>query len=101
MESGGTDLVLEGPTSDQDWITIFHTAKSFWPDCVLERLDCGEAFVHRDQASADGADFKDGVMVHILVSEDSITIAHDDPPSQSATLGEHLYEKLAQLREGV
>lgn len=101
MEIGGVDLVLEGPTSDEDWIVIFHTARALWPDCVLNRIDCGEAMIFRDQEAADADDFVEGAMVHILVSEDSITVVHDEAPTDSFDLGTRLHADLVRHRCGV
>jgi len=101
VEIGGVDLVLEGRTSDADWIVIFHTARAFWPDCVLDRIDCGEAMIFRDQEAADANDFVKGAMVHVLVSEDSITVVHDPAPTDSFELGTRLHADLVRHRCGV
>lgn len=54
MEIGGEDLVLEGPTSDDDWIVIWHEVKRLWPDALMHRVGSGEAMIYRDlQGSRD------------------------------------------------
>lgn len=47
-------MVLEGPTSDDDWIVIWHEVKRLWPDALMHRVGSGEAMIYRDlQGSRD------------------------------------------------
>ena len=47
----GENLVLEGPTSDDDWVAMFHSFRESWPEAVIHRLSHGEAVICRDPSS--------------------------------------------------
>jgi len=101
VSSNGTEWIVEGSTSDDDWIVIFHEMKRRWPECVFERVDHGEAFIYKDQEALRVGlmdELPEDGMLQVLVSLESLTIVADEEPSETFEVGKGLYERLLRCR---
>ena len=93
--------MVEGPTSDDDWVVIFHVIKRVWPEAVLHRVESGEAFVYRDQEAFEHSvpdDEVPGGFLHVLVAKDSLTVAVDAEDSESSRLGHSVVKAVRSSR---
>jgi hypothetical protein len=101
MEIGGEDLVLEGPTSDDDWVVVFHAVKRGWPDAVLDRVDSGECMIYRDQQALRHEFASDEVphgVIHVLVGSDCLTVVVDEEDTEARRLGIAVFESVKSSR---
>ena len=101
MTPGGEDLVLEGPTSDEDWVAIFHEVQRTWPNAVIERLESGEALIFRDQQASEREFEADEVphgFLHVLVGPNCLTVVVDDEEGEARSLGIAVFESVRASR---
>ena len=101
MIPGGEDLVLEGPTSDRDWIVVFHAVRGAWPAAVIERLESGEALIYRDQQASQRGLEADEVphgFLHVLVAPDCFTVVVDEEDTEARRLGLAVFEAVGSAR---
>lgn len=94
-------LVLEGPTSDDDWVVVFHEMRALWPDALLYRESSGEAIIFKDQGAFRtglGEGPPKGQAVTVKMLEDRIQILCDGPPHESHEVAQGLYESLVSFR---
>ncbi len=103
MEIGGEDLILKGPTSDEDWVLIFHEVKKRWPDAILERVGTGQAFLWKDQGARDQEFAPDEVphgFLHVLMSPEDLTIVvdADESTTEASQLGRSVFESVRVAR---
>lgn len=105
---GGADIVLHGRTKAHDTDILVRGIRSEWPDAMIQRADevdaapirsfpfpvfgPAELIVYRDRASYQSwknhgasADNQDA-MIHLLVSDDAVTLVVDRPGSALAEL---------------
>jgi hypothetical protein len=94
-----TERVLEGRTSDDDWVVIFHQVRSFWPDLVVHRVRSGDAMIYEGQrAFRSGLAGEDaGHRLHVVVEPDRVTVS---APERSDEFAWRLFEVLRGYRRG-
>lgn len=113
---GGADIVLHGQTKAHDTDLLVRSIRREWPSAVIQRADEDEAIpirnfrfpiigsaeliVYRDSGSHQSwtsngatADNQD-TMIHLIVSDDSVTFVVDRPDSVLADLARELLESL-------
>ena len=117
---GGTDIVLHGRTKSHDTDLLVRGIRSEWPSAVIQRANEDEAvpirdfhfpiigsaelIVYRDRAShqswaSNGATANNqDTMIHLIVSDDSVTLVVDRPDSALANLARQLLESLRPNR---
>lgn len=101
MDIGGEDLVLEGPTSDDDWTVLFRAVAAAWPDVVVERVGPTEVFVYRDQQAFRREPAPDEVpngFIHVLVHPDCLTVVVDTDPTEARRVGIAAFEAVKATR---
>lgn len=98
---GGEDLVLDGPTSPDDWTVIFYEIQERWPGAIFQKVGEDEYFAWKDQRSFRAGLAPDEVphgFVHILMSCDCLTFVVDTEPSDAAKVGHELFAVMKELR---
>lgn len=101
MNPGGEDLVLEGATSDDDWVVVFHELNARWPEAILHRVGKGEALLFRDQQEFRRGLAEDGVpqgLVHVIVLPDRLTVVVDQEPTEARRVGLAILESVRASR---
>lgn len=101
MTPGGIDLVIDGPTSADDWWVLMFEARQRWPEAIFQRLDEGEMFVYRDQEAFRAGLADDEVpsgFIHVLMGPESLTLVIDDTPTEAAAVGRELFTMFEELR---
>jgi hypothetical protein len=100
---GGDDLVLEGPTSPDDWTVIAREFRQRWPDVLFIADDqAGQWFVWPDLATFSREFADDEVphgFVHVLLSSDCLTLVVDDEETEARRVGIEVFETMRALRE--
>lgn len=102
MIPGGTDLVIEGPTSADDWWVLMFEIRQRWPRAVFHRIEPGELFVYRNQD-----EFRCGLrcedtpsgLIHVLMGPESLTLVVDESSTEAADVGRQLFTMFQRLRE--
>lgn len=83
MTPGGTDHVLDGPSTPDDWTVILHEMRARWPEAVSQKVSEREWFVYRDReafrAGLRGEVTGSDAFVHVFLGDDGVTIAVDPP----------------------
>lgn len=113
---GGADVVLYGQTKTHDTDLLVRGIRSQWPGGVIQRADedkvvsmrdfhfpvngPAELIVYRDRASyqswsSEGATaVNQDAMIHLIVSDDSVTLVVDRPDSALAGLARELLDSV-------
>ncbi len=117
---GGADLVLRGRTRAHDTDILVRGIRSEWPDAMIQHADEGDAapirsfrlpvsgpaelIVYRDRSSYQswrdhGATMDNqDAMLHVIVSDDSVTLVVDRPASALAKVACDLLDALRANR---
>jgi hypothetical protein len=100
---GGEDLVLDGPTSPDDWTVIFHELRRRWPDAIFHKVGDDEWFAYRDQDAFRRGFAPDETphgFVHVLMSADCLTfVVDDDETTEASQVGRTVFAAMRALRE--
>lgn len=94
-------LVLEGPTSDDDWVVIVHAVKQAWPEAIIRRNDHGDATFYRDQQAFRRAlEFRGrpGERLGVRVLPDAVRVTGSTAEEGFGRLGRAVIESLASSR---
>ncbi len=117
---GGADIVLHGPTRAHDTDLLVRGIRGEWPSAMIQYADEDDAasirdfhfpvigpaelMVYRDLASyqswqAKGATAENqDSMIHLIVSDNSVTLVVDRPNSALASLARELLDSLRPNR---
>ena len=103
MTPGGIHLILEGPTSGDEWWALIFEVRQHWPDAIVHRTEPDEASVYRDQeAFQEGLSGKGSHQGHlrVLMGPESLTLVIDAQPTEAGRVGQEVFTALQGLREG-
>lgn len=103
MTPGGPDLIVEGPTSAEDWWVLMFEVRQRWPEALFHRTEPDEMFVYRDQQAfqrGQGADEAPSGVILVRMGPESLTLVINDEPTDAAQVGQELFTVLQGLREG-
>jgi hypothetical protein len=99
----GTDLIVEGPTSADDWWVLMFEVRQRWPEALFHRTDPGEMLVFRDQEAFRrglGADEETAGRIHVRMGPERLTLVVDEQATEGARVGRELVTALQRLRGG-
>ena len=102
MEIGGVDLILEGATSNDDWIAIFHEVCDQWPSAIFSRIDSGEAIVFKDEGAFRVGkinELPEGAYFCIIVRPEDFTVVVEEGENESSRVGRAVLEAVRAARE--
>jgi len=102
MQIGGEDLVLERPTSPDDWAVIQREFHRWWPDAVFSDEGEGEWFVYRDQEGSlreFAADEVPNGFVHVILRPDCLTFVVDDEETEARRVGRAIFDVMRVPRD--
>jgi hypothetical protein len=99
---GGEDLVLDGPTSPDDWTVVFYEINQRWPRAIFEKVGEDEYLAWKDQ-SAFRREFADDEtphgFIHILMGPQCLTLVVDaDESTECSRLGRAVLEVMRGLK---
>lgn len=101
MELGGEDFILEGPTSEEDWLVFFVVIKREWPSYATDAITSTEAFIYRNERALAQEYAPDEVpsgFIHVLMGPECFTAVLDTEETESRRVGLLAFEAVRERK---
>ena len=100
MTLSGTDFIVPGPTSADDWWVLMFEVRQRWPDAIFHRTDPGEMFIYPDRDA-----FRDWFSsenptgyLRVQMGPESLTLAVSEGATDGTRVGQEVVAVLQGLR---
>jgi len=102
MPSEGTELVLDGATTPDEWWMLVQEVRQRWPQALFRQNAVGDLAFYRDQdalrASMSGGHLQSGI-IQVQIGPEHLRIVVDGKDASTLQVGKDVLEVLQALRE--